>query len=71
MKLQCIRIISLAGITCDKEKNDDTDNVFEQIFEKVKYFRKVFKYKYFVFLNYKYLKKVFKYFQIQMYLTPM
>ena len=38
------------------EKNDDTDNVFEKIFEKVKCFRKVFKYKYVLFRNYKYLK---------------
>ena len=46
------------------KRNVDTDNVFEQIFEKVKYLRKVFKYKYFLFLNYKYLKKylnTFKY----------
>ena len=52
------------------KRNVDNDNVFENIFENVKYFRKVFKYKYFLFLNYKYLKKVFKYFQIQMYMTP-
>ena len=47
--------------------------MYLKTFEKVKYFRKVFKYKYFQFLNIKYkfiLKKVFKYFQIQMYLTP-
>ena len=47
--------------------------MYLKTFEKVKYFRKVFKYKYFYFLNIKYkfiLKKVFKYFLIQMYLTP-
>ena len=46
------------------KRNVDNDNVFENIFENVKYFRKVFKYKYFLFLNYKYLKKylnTFKY----------
>ena len=44
-----------------------------KLFENVKYFKKVFKYKYFSFLNikynYKYFEKVFKYIQIQMYLT--
>ena len=41
------------------KRNVDTDNVFENIFEKVKYFRKVFKYKYFLFLNYKYLTNIY------------
>ena len=35
-----------------------------KVFENVKYFRKIFKYKYFSFLKvkYKYLEKVFQYF---------
>jgi hypothetical protein len=68
VKLQCIKVISLAGVTCDSEKEIliHTDNVFEKIFEKVKYFKKVFKYKYFSFLKvkYKYFEKhlnTFKY----------
>ena len=36
------------------EKNIDTDNVFEKVFE----------------FKYKYLTKIFKYYQIQMYFTP-
>ena len=49
------------------KSNVDTDNVFEKIFEKAKYFRKVFKYKYFKFLNIKYkfiLKKYLNTFNV-------
>ena len=48
-------------------RNIDTDNLFEKVFENVKYFKRIFKYKYFSFLKVKYksLKKEFKYFQIQ------
>ena len=42
-----VKVISLAGITWVLENNVDTDSVFKKVFEKVKYFRKVFKYKYF------------------------
>ena len=71
-----VKVISWAGITCDLE----TEMLilimylkkYLKIFEKVKYFRKVFKYKYISFLKvkYKYFEKVFKYLQIQTYLTP-
>ena len=40
-------------------RNVDTDNVFENVFEYVEYFKNVFKYKYLSFLNvkYKYFEK--------------
>ena len=48
VKLQCIKVISLAGITCDSEKEMLIRTMyFKKIFEQLKYFRKVFKYKYF------------------------
>ena len=48
-----MKVISLAGITCDRRKKIGTDNVFEKVFENVKYFMKVLKNKYFNRLGYK------------------
>ena len=46
-----VKVISLAGIICDIEREmlilTMYMNKYLKIFEKVKYFRKIFKYKYF------------------------
>ena len=58
-----MKIISLAGITCDLETEIFILTMYLKkylkVFEKVKYFRIVFKYKYFEFLNikHKYFEK--------------
>ena len=46
--------ISLAGITCNLETEMLILTMYLKVFEKVKYFRKVFKYKSFSFLKVKY-----------------
>ena len=71
-----VKVISLACTTCDLETyililTMFLNNIFEK-YKKVKYFRKVFKYKYkhfsFLKVKYKYFERQL-YFQIQMYLT--
>ena len=59
-------VISTVGWSCSESNqfgrhcmwpwNRNADNVFEKVFEKVKYFRKVFKYKYFSFIKVKYFE---------------
>ena len=57
-----VKVITLAGITCDHETEMLILTMYLKVFENVKYFKKVFKYKYFSFLkvkykhNYKYLE---------------
>ena len=53
-----MKVISLADITCDLETEMLILTMYLKVFEKIKYFRKVFKYKYFSFLKVKY--KYFK-----------
>ena len=46
-----VKVISFAGITCDHETEMLILTVYLKVFENFKYFKKVFKYKYFLFLN--------------------
>ena len=54
-----MKVISLAGITCDHEIEMLILTTYLKVFENVKYFKRVFKYKYkyFSFLNVKYFEK--------------
>ena len=73
MKLQCIKVICLAGITCDSEKEMLILTMYlKKYLKKSNTLGKYLKTQIFLIPKHQIqiLKKVFKYFQIQMYLTP-